>query len=1146
MKTIPPACREPDNGVQYWRSLEALEGTPEARAWVEREFVDGAGELKDPVTRRDFMRLMTAGFALAGAGALTGCRRPVEKIYPFGKQPENYIHGVSQSFATAMPTRHGAVPLVVKSHEGRPIKVEGNREHPINTVAGRAHGGSDLYAQASLLDLYDPDRAQRFTKGGNRIEREAALDQLAQFATQFSASRGAGVAVLMESSSSPSRDRLVKSLGARWPEARWFFHDAIDLGVAARAASLAYGRSVQPQYKLENAQVILSLDSDFTSPEEAPPRHIRGFANGRKITEAGLGSTRAPSGPAKQNATMSRLYCVEAIMSQTGANADHRLRCPSGQIIAVAAAIAAAVEPGMPAFATLAQKCPLPAGVKREWILECAKDLVANKGKALVLAGHRQPPAVHLVAHLLNMLLGAIGNSVVFRAAPAPAAGIEALVAQLGTGGVNLLVILGGNPAFTAPAQLNFTAALKNAKAIVRLGTHEDETFSALGANGWHLPTAHYLESWDDARTGDGTLVPVQPLIEPLYAGLTETEVLARLGACESLKSHDITRETFASLTGGKMDEEKWKHYLHDGFLGGGAADHQPPATSLAAQNIADELAKATAPAAPSAASIEVVLFRDTKLDDGRFANNGWMQELPDPITKIVWDNALLLSRKTAVELGFENNDVVEISVGGRKVAGPVWIQPGQADYTAGIALGWGRQKGGRIANFHGNDENSNRGRTGFNGYALRTDSLIVPGAKLTKTGATYKLVTTQDHWSMEGRPVVREANLKDFNEHPDFARNMDLDAPSHSAHIPKDDKGQPLTIYKHPYQSHPHLMSSMHQWGMSIDLNACVGCNACVIACQAENNIPIVGKDQVHRNREMHWLRIDRYFTGTPLKQKAASLLGSFANNLTSSPGKTDEVNLVLADPAQQKKEWIDEPQVVNQPMLCQHCEAAPCESVCPVNATVHDEEGINVMAYNRCVGTRYCSNNCAWKVRRFNFFDFNKRPLENLYKGPLAGRGADEMDLVKLAKNPEVSIRMRGVMEKCTFCVQRVEAAKISQKVKAGASGDVEVRDGTIQTACEQACPADAIVFGNVLDPSSRVSKLKKQQRDYAVLGFLDTRPRLTYLARVRNPNPAMPDYKEHPMPHSISEYAKRSGSPFEPHGSGPAAGGAKKGAH
>ena len=1136
MKTIPPACPEPDNGVQYWRSLDALEGTPEARGWVEREFVAGAGELTDPVTRRDFMRLMTAGFALAGAGALTGCRRPVEKIYPFGKQPENYIHGVSQSYATSMPTRHGAVPLVVKSHEGRPIKVEGNREHPVNTVAGHAHGGTDLFAQASLLDLYDPDRAQRFTKGGNRIEREVALDQLSKFAAQFGASRGAGVAVLMESSSSPSRERLVKSLAAKWPQAQWFTHDAIDLGVGAKAASLALGRSVQPQYKLENAKVILSLDCDFISSEEDSAGLIRGFAQGRKISEKGTG---------KQNAAMNRLYAVEALMTQTGASADHRLRVASSHVIAVAAAIAAAVEPGMPAFATLASKCPLPAGVKPEWIKECAKDLVANKGKALVIAGHRQPLAVHLVAHFLNLLLGVgvLGNSVLFREAPATHAGIEALTSQLATGGVDLLVILGGNPAFTAPAQLNFATALKNSKNIVRLGTHDDETFGALGANGWQIPAAHYLESWGDARTSDGTLVSVQPLVEPLYAGLTESEVLARLGASEANKSHDIARETFASLTGGKLDEEKWKRFLHDGFLPGSAT--APVGGALNDTAIVAELAKVTEPPKLGAASLEVVLHRDTKLDDGRYANNGWLQELPDPITKIVWDNAVLISRKTAVELGVENNDVVEVSVGGRKVSGPIWIQPGQADYSLGIALGWGREKGGRIANFNGNDTNSNRGRTGFNGYALRTHSLILSGAKLTKTGATYKLVTTQDHWSMEGRPIVREANLKDFNEHPDFARNMDLDSPAHSAHIPKDAKGQPLTIYKHPYTSHPHLTSTMHQWGMSIDLNSCVGCNACVLACQSENNIPIVGKDQVHRNREMHWLRIDRYFTGLPSKQKDAGMVGSFLNNLKSSPGKTDEVNLVLADAAQQKKEWIDEPQVVNQPMLCQHCEAAPCESVCPVNATVHDEEGINVMAYNRCVGTRYCSNNCAWKVRRFNFFDFNKRPLEKLYKGPLAKRGQDEMDLVKLAKNPEVSIRMRGVMEKCTFCVQRVEAAKISQKVRAGASGDVEVRDGMIQTACEQACPADAIAFGNLLDPNSRVSKLKKQQRDYSVLGFLDTRPRLTYLARIRNPNPAMPDYKEHPLPHSLGEYSARSGSPLEAHGAGHGGNGsAKKG--
>ncbi len=1116
MKTIPPACPEPENGVKYWRSLDALEGTPEFQSWVDREFPAGASELTDPVTRRDFMRLMSASFALAGVGAFTGCRRPVEKIYPFGKQPENYIHGVPQNFATAMPTRHGAIPLVVKSHEGRPIKIEGNAQHPINTIAGHAHGGTDVFAQASLLNLYDSDRAQRFTKGVNGVAKETALDQLSKFAAQFAANGGAGVAVLMESANSPSRERLIASLAKKWPNAKWFTHDAVDLGVTARAASLATGKSVQPQVKLENADVILSLDCDFIGTEEDAFRLIRGFAQGRKISER--------KGD-KQEAKMSRLYAVEALMTQTGANADHRLRVASSHVIAIAAAVAAEVVPGSPDIVALARKFPLPAGVKPEWAKECAKDLAANRGKSVVVAGHRQPLAVHLIAHILNAALENLGKTVVFRDSTAPAGSIEELAQQLGRG-VELLVILGSNPAFTAPANLNFTAALKGAKSIVRLGYHEDETFAALGANGWQIPVAHYLESWGDARTSDGTLVSIQPLIAPLFDGLTETEVLARLGASESVKAYDIARETFAAQTGGAFNEEKWKRFLHDGFLPGSASE--PASVGLDNVAVAAELAKAAEAPKLGQNNFEVVFARDYKLDDGRYANNGWLQELPDPITKLVWDNAVLLSRKTAAELGVDNNDLVTIELGGRKVTGAVWIQPGQADYVAGLALGYGRERGGRIANFKtGTPGFGNEGHTGFNAYALRTNALIASGAKVSKTGGTYRLICTQDHWSMEGRPIIREANLAQFNEKPEFAKNMDLDAPEHSAHIPKDPKtGLPLTIYTHPYKSNPALKSDVHQWGMTIDLNSCTGCSACVIACQSENNIPIVGKDQVWRNREMHWMRIDRYYTGLAVKRA--------------------EALLTEADEVQQRHDWIDDAQVVNQPMLCQHCEAAPCESVCPVNATVHDEEGLNVMAYNRCVGTRYCSNNCAWKVRRFNFFDFNKRPLEKLYFGPTVARGADEMDLVKLAKNPDVTVRMRGVMEKCTFCVQRIEQAKIAQKVKAGASSDVQVKDGTIKTACQQACPADAIVFGNTLDANSRVSRLKAQQRNYSVLGFLDNRPRVTYLARVRNPNPAMPDYKEHPLPYSLDEYTEKNGSPFEAahHGGGHDA--EKKGAH
>jgi molybdopterin-containing oxidoreductase family iron-sulfur binding subunit len=494
--------------------------------------------------------------------------------------------------------------------------------------------------------------------------------------------------------------------------------------------------------------------------------------------------------------------------------------------------------------------------------------------------------------------------------------------------------------------------------------------------------------------------------------------------------------------------------------------------------------------------NLELVFHRDYSVDDGRYSNNGWLQEMPDPITKIVWDNVLLMSRKTARELGVKNSDVIEVRLANRTISGPVWVQPGMADYSLGLALGYGRQRIGRVG----------RG-VGFNAYALRTAAagFIATGGEIRATGRTYPISCTQSHWSMEGRPAVREVNLEQYRQHPDFVHAMSLE------------HGTPVTMYPNPLDR--VRASALHQWGMAIDLNRCVGCSACVIACQSENNIPIVGKDQVARGREMHWLRIDRYYAGKPVAPE-------------NSPEARKNLLQTFPDESKQQfQEWIDNPQVVTQPMLCQHCEAAPCENVCPVNATSHDQEGLNLMTYNRCVGTRYCSNNCPYKVRRFNFFDYNKRPLDKLYWGPLAERPEDEWDLVRMLMNPDVTVRMRGVMEKCTFCLQRIEGAKISQKTKAGASGDVVVPEGTFTTACAQACPANAIVFGNLNDPESGVSKLKKQQRNYSVLEELFTRPRTTYLARVRNPNKEMPDYYDAPA--TFKEYEQRMGNPFQHHG-------------
>ena len=1081
ISATPPSA--PATGRQYWRSLDELAETPEFKDFLHREFPAGASELTDPVSRRHFVKIMSASFLLAGFGlAGTGCRRPEDKLMPFGKAPENYTFGTAQYFSTAMPTRGGAVPLAVKSYEGRPVKIEGNHSYP------DGNGGTDRYAQASILNLYDPDRATGCKQDGKVQTYATALAALDELAKKFAANQGAGLALLLEPGTSPSRQRLQKDITAKLPKARWFAYDPVDNGIHQRAASQAFGKSVRPQFRYDDAKVILALDADFIGSEEDAHNNIRRFANGRRLVNPGD--------------SMSRLYTVESLFSLTGLNADHRLRLPASAVIQVAAAIAAACGVKVGSIA-------LPAGVSPEWISECAKDLLAHKGAALVVAGQRQPLAVHLIANALNAALGNIGKTVQLLAVNEAAAGsITELATALNAGQVETLAILGGNPVYNAPGDLNWAATQRKAKTVVRLGYHDDETSAV--AN-WHFPEAHYLESWGDALTSDGTLVPVQPLIAPLFGGLTELEFLARLAGLSVTNPHEIVRETFAGYS--KGGEEAWKTFLHDGFLPGTAAKATEAKLNDAVVTSAAAAAKNNVAGKDN---LEIVLHRDYCLDDGRYANNGWLQELPDPITKMVWDNGLLMSRKTAQELGLQNFDVVEVKLGERAVKAPVWVQPGMADYSLGLALGYGRTRTGRVGM-----------NAGFDAYPLLAAGagFIAVGATLRKTGETYELATTQSHWSMEGRGIVREANLEQFVKHPEFAEAMNAEeAPSEAP------------IYPNPF-SDPKNRSPLFQWGMAIDLSACVGCGTCVMACQSENNIPIVGKDLVKRGREMHWLRIDRYYASNPMK-----------HTFTETLQKDEE---------QQFQGWIDDVQAVNQPMLCQHCEAAPCESVCPVNATVHDQEGLNVMVYNRCVGTRYCSNNCPYKVRRFNYLDYNKRPLKDLkgpfYPSPLVHstdgewdlarwwknqdatmRPDDELDLIRMIKNPDVTVRMRGVMEKCTYCVQRIEGAKIAQKVKAGASGDVVMPDGTFTTACAQACPANAIVFGNLADPESRVAKMKTQVRNYSVLELLATHPRTTYLARVRNPNPAMPDYIANPEPFTFQEFEKQNGNPFE-HGGG-----------
>jgi MoCo/4Fe-4S cofactor protein with predicted Tat translocation signal len=1086
MKTIPPICPEPETGPKYWRSLDQLAETPEFRQWVEREFPAGASEFTDPFSRRNFVKIMSASFLLAGLGA-TGCRRPVEHIYPFAKMPENYVHGVPQYFATAFPTRRKALPLVVKSSDGRPTKIEGNPDLP------GSNGGTDHLAQASLLSLYDPDRAMRCTRNGSGESRKAALDYLAGLSKTLG--DGGGLAFLLEQNDSPSRARLQKAIAAKFPAARWHVYEPVNLDVGRAAASLAYNSPVEPFYKLDQAQVIVSLDCDFIGSEENAYANIRDFTKGRNLNGA--------------DDPMNRLYAVESLFTLTGLNADHRLRVPPSMVLAVLAKLALNVLGSTDMDAKLIELAA-PAHEHDAWIEACAKDLKANNGKSLVLGGYRLPPAAHLLVVAINESLGAAGHTVEFHATEAAKEGTLAeLATALNAGQVQTLVILGGNPVYNAPVDLDWQTMQMRAKTVIRLGYYQDES-SFENAKGvgtqWDLPMAHYLESWGDARTADGIMVPIQPLIEPLFGGITELEVLALIGGITPSSPYEIVRETFRAIGGD--NENHWRKFLHDGFLADSAAraasaTHDPAELKKA-------LAELKAPPSPTAASLDVVFYRDAKMDDGRNNNNGWLQELPDPITKLTWDNAVLLSPATAQELGVFSkeratgqnqkffNSKVEITLNGRKIVGPVWIQPGLADHTIGLALGYGREKTGRVGT-----------GTGFNAYKLRSSDAMyyASGASVKDTGdKSYELATTQSHWSMEGRPVVREANLEQYRKNPKFAQRMKLEEP-------EDTNGKPVVSPLYPNPLDKTKAHGLHQWGMSIDLNRCVGCSACMIACQSENNIPIVGKEMVGKSREMHWIRLDRYYAGP-----------------------------------------MEDPQAVSQPMLCQHCESAPCESVCPVNATSHDDEGLNVMTYNRCVGTRYCSNNCPYKVRRFNFFDYNRHPLDHkhLYRSPLVSEyegewgfmrwlknpdkgdlPEDQWQLIKLVKNPDVSVRMRGVMEKCSFCLQRIEQAKIAAKVKARDSDHIRLseKEGTVpKTACQQACPAGAIVFGDISDAESSVTKDKEKERTYKVLDFLLTKPRLTYLARVRNPNPEMPDYKEHPLPYTTEEFNKGAFSPAD----------------
>jgi MoCo/4Fe-4S cofactor protein with predicted Tat translocation signal len=1007
----------------YWRSLGQLEEHPESRAFLEREFPEGASELSEGVTRRDMIMLLGASLSLAG---LTGCRRPAEEIVPFVAAPEEIVPGIPRYYATTMPFRRSAYGLIVESHEGRPTKIEGNPSHP-STL-----GASSTRVQASVLSLYDPDRSRSVTLGGAPKSWSDFVTAWGQLSAAHAADGGAGLAVLSESFSSPTLTRLASELRARYPRLQWATYDAVSDESRLAGIRLATGRDLDLMLRLDRASVILALDADplLTDPEMI--RHARGFADRRRAGASG--------------GEMNRLYAVEGVYSLTGAMADHRLRLESRQVAPFLAALAARLAPPDAGTASLAG-AGVP-GVDPRWIDALAKDLLANRGKGLIVAGERQPAAVHAAVCALNTYLGNTAKTVSYYetkdAALPSVSALASLVAAMNAGAIKTLVVLGGNPVFDAPADLDFASAMAKVPQSIALGHTVDET--SVKAT-WHVPRAHYLESWGDVRAVGGTLSVVQPLILPLFGGRTGVEVLGLMVGGQDRPGYDIVRETWKPILGEAEFDRKWNRVLHDGFLSGSELPEVVPdltAKPLAelARTVGGGASAAGAGGAPggSGSDLEVVFLPSPSLHDGRFANDGWLQELPDPLTKLTWDNPALVSPKTAESLGLASGDWVRLDYSGRSLELPVWLLPGMTDGVVALTLGYGRSHAGRIGS-----------GVGFAAFTVRSSKApgFDGGVKLTRLGRTYPLSATQLHGSMEGRPIVRESTLAALRSESgsgaaaaDSAHEGDRPRAPEGTDVPRgrgvfEEKPQHFSLWKE------HTYNQDHQWGMTIDLNSCIGCNACMVACQSENNVPVVGKTQVAKGREMHWLRVDRYFSGEPS--------GS--------------------------------PEIVFQPIPCMHCEDAPCEQVCPVAATVHDGQGLNVMVYNRCIGTRYCSNNCPYKVRRFNFFNFTK----------------DTPDILKLAMNPDVTVRARGVMEKCTYCTQRINRVKIDARL-AGR----ELRDGDVKTACQQACPASAIEFGDLRDPSSRVAKAKADPRNYALLDELNTKPRTTYLAKVRNPNP------------------------------------------
>ena len=1033
----------------YWRSLADHDGTHVAPADEFPGAADsgsGAGSATlipaTKLARRKFTGLLGASTALAGL-TTTGClRKPVENILPFAKRPEDMIPGQAVYYATAIQLGHHVIGLLVESQDGRPTKVEGNPRHP------NSSGGTDILAQGSVLSLYDPDRCRVPHKLGadgkhTASDWDTVTEELGATLKTLRDSQGEGLALVLPAVVSPSMRDTLKTFKEKFAKARIFTDDVAAASNAVAGAEMVAGAGSRATFHLTGAKVIAAFDADFLGNELDHVRLATEFTDGRKL-----------DGP-DQAGDMSRLYSVEPHFTITGAAADHRLRTRASQVGGLLAAVAnelfgklgLRLPPGGEGLLAALPKAEL-SPEQEKFVVALAKDLNAAKTArrpSAILVGERQPAWAHALGILINYGLGNGGNTLRLRNDDQAIVSepIAALAAGLGDGKLKQVICIETNPAYDAPGELGLAEALKG-KVLVHLGAHVDETGQLAQ---WCLPASHYLESWGDLEAADSTVSIVQPLIAPLHSSKSALELMAWIASDSAIDGYSLVQGYWRTVLGPMYSDRVWRRWLHDGVVNGiPRAGISPSPREVAA------LVTALAKVETDAGKFEINFHLDPKLADGRYANNGWLQEAPHPMTKLAWDNAAYVSIDTARKLGVENCDLLSITVGGRNLVAPVWIAPGQADDTVSLDLGYGRRNLGAVAN-----------GAGVDAYSLQsaTNPWFVTGAEVVKFGGRRMVYSTQDQGSLDPgidpastkddsvglnpgrgypvRPIVRETTVDGYKKDPDFSQKGDL--------IAKENLRSLWDHNVHPDLGPPALVGAQ-QWGMVVDLNSCFGCSACVVACQAENNIPVVGRSQVANGREMHWIRLDRYYTGPK-----------------------------------------ENPAAVVQPMLCQHCETAPCENVCPVQATSHSPEGLNDMTYNRCIGTRYCANNCPYKVRRFNFFNYNKDEV-------------NDHELVRMQKNPDVTVRFRGVIEKCSYCVQRIQEAKI----QAHTAGEELVKDGAIVVACQQVCPSGAITFGDIADPNSRVSKARNSKRNYGVLTDLNTRPRTTYLARVRNPNPEL----------------------------------------